>query len=251
MTHPILLIASKESGEVLGSGRGLGWLLVLAVVLSVLALLLVGNTELSLLDNAEAVYIVMGTITALGGLLAVVLGSDAIAGERERGSLIPLLLTPVSVTDIILGKMGAQLTAWIVGYLVALPYLWAVGSSGQNLVPAIAYLALFGTPLVLGFGFFALGLSARTGSVRTALLTALAVLILAASPLLLGPSLRQSTIGQAFDTVNPFSAALNSFDSVVVDSQPFSLQLARLAVVMLWLLGTAWFARAGARVLNI
>jgi ABC-2 type transport system permease protein len=251
MTYPVLLIAGKESGEVLGSGRGLGWLVVLSVVLSVLALLLVGNTELSLLDNAEAVYVVMGTITALGGLLAVVLGSDGFAGERERGSLIPLLLTPVGVTDIVLGKMGAQFTAWAAAYVVALPYLWAVGGSGQNLGTAAGCIALFGTPLVLGFGFFALGLSARTGSVRTALLAALALLMLAASPLLQVPGPGHSAIGRAFAAGNPFSAALDSFDSVVVDSQPFSAQLGRLAVVLLWLLGTAWFARAGARSLKV
>jgi len=128
--NPIILIARKESSELLGSGRGLGWLLALAVILSVLALLLVSNTELSLLDNAQVVYMVMGTITALGGLLAIVLGSDAIAGEKERGTLIPLLLTPVSVTHIVLGKMGGQVVAWILMYALSLPYLWAVGSSG-------------------------------------------------------------------------------------------------------------------------
>jgi len=245
--NPILLIARKESGEVLGSGRGLGWLTLLAAVLSVLSLLLVSDTELSLLDNAQVVYIVMGTITALGGLLAVVLGSDAWAGERERGSLIPLLLTPVEITDIVLGKMGAQGIAWGSAYLVALPYLWAVGSSGQNLAQAVLYLGLFGTPLVLGFGFYALGLSVRLGSVRAALLASLTTLLLAASPLLLGPSLRQSAVGKIFDAVNPFSAVLNTFDSVVVDSQPFTLQLGRLAVVVAWLVVATWFGRASAR----
>lgn len=249
--NPILLIARKESSEILGSGKGLGLLTVLAVVLSLLSLLLVSNTELSLLDNAQVVYIVMGTITALGGLLAVVLGSDALAGERERGSLVPLLLTPIEITDVVLGKMGAQGIAWVCAYLVALPYLWAVGSSGQNLMQAVLYLGLFGTPLVLGFGFYALGLSARLNSVRMALLASLATLLIAASPLLLGPSLRQSAIGKFFDMVNPFSAVLNTFDSVVVDSEPFTLQLWRLAVVLVWLVVAAWFGRTSARTIKI
>lgn len=250
MIH-INLIARKESGELLKSGRGLAWLLALSVVLSVLSLLLVSNTELSLLDNAQVVYMVMGTITALGALLAVVLGGDAIAGERERGSLVPLLLAPLSTGDIVLGKMGGQAVAWIVTYLLSLPYLWAVGSSGQNLVEAIGYLALLGTPVVLGFGFYSLGLSARLGSVRAALITALITLMLLASPLLLGPGLRQSTIGKVFDTVNPFSAAVNSFDSVVIDSQPFSMQLGRLSVTLVWLALTLWFARRSVQAVEI
>jgi ABC-type transport system involved in multi-copper enzyme maturation permease subunit len=241
--NPVLLIARKERGEVLHSARGLSWLLAVSVVLSGLSLLFVSNTELSLLDNAQVVYMMMGTITALGCLLAIVLGTDAIAGERERGSLVLLLLTPVSATDIVFGKMSGQVIGWIALFMLALPYLWAVGSTGQNLGKAVAYLALFGTPVVLGFGFFALGLSARLRSVLTALLTALIALLLLASPLLLGPGLRQTVVGKAFDAVNPFSAALNSYDSAVIDSEPLSMQLPRLAVVFIWLAVTFWFAK--------
>ena len=245
------LIARKESGELLRSGRGLAWLLAISVILSVFSLLFVSNTELSLLDNAQVVYMVMGIITALGALLAVVLGSDAIAGEKERGSLVPLLLTPVSTGDIVFGKMGGQVVAWGVTYGLSLPYLWAVGSSGQNLAQAIVYLALLGTPVVLGFGFFSLGLSARFGTVRTALITALIILMLLASPLLLGPGLRQSAIGRAFDAVNPFSAAINGFDSVVIDSQPLSMQLGRLGVTLVWLGLTSWFAGRSVRTIDL
>jgi ABC-type transport system involved in multi-copper enzyme maturation permease subunit len=241
--NPVLLIARKERGEVLHSARGLSWLLAVSVVLSGLSLLFVSNTELSLLDNAQVVYMMMGTITALGCLLAIVLGTDAIAGERERGSLVLLLLTPMSATDIVFGKMSGQVIGWIALFMLALPYLWAVGSTGQNLGKAVAYLALFGTPVVLGFGFFALGLSARLRSVLTALLTALIALLLLASPLLLGPGLRQTVVGKAFDAVNPFSAALNSYDSAVIDSEPLSMQLPRLAVVFIWLAVTFWFAK--------
>ena len=248
---PALLIARKESGELLKSGRGLAWLLALSVILSVLSLLLVSNTELSLLDNAQVVYMMMGTITALGALLAVVLGSDAIAGERERGSLAPLLLAPLSIDEIVFGKIGGQVLAWAVTFVLALPYVWAVGSSGQNLAQAVGYLALFGTPVVLGFGFYALGLSARFGTVRGALISSLITLMLLASPLLLGPSLRQSAVGRAFDAVNPFSAAVNSFDSAVIDSQPLAMQLGRLALAAAWLGAAYWFARRSVRNMEI
>ncbi len=249
--NPVWWIARKESGEILVSGRGLAWLFALSLVMSVLSLLLVSNTELSLLDNAQVVYMVMGTITALGALFAVVLGADAVAGERERGSLMPLLLTSVTPSEIVSGKMGGQAAGWTVMYLLGLPYLWAVGSSGQNLLQAIAYLALFGTLTVLGFGFFALGLSARFRSVRTALLTSLIAWMLLASPLLLGPSLRQSAVGKWFDAVNPFSASLNAFDSVVIDSQPFAVQAGRLAVALAWLVLTAWYAMRSVRKLEL
>lgn len=240
-----LLIARKEATELLASPRGVAWLFALALVLSGFGLLLVGNTELSLLDNAQAVYMEMGTITALGALLATVAGADAIAGERERGTLVPLLLAPCLRRELLLGKIGGLAAGWAAIYTLALPYLWAIGSTGQNLAAAVIYLALLGTPVVVGFGLFALGLSARLGSVKATLLTGLVTLVLLASPVLLGPSLRQSAIGRAFDAVNPFSAALNAFDSVVIDSQPFTVQATRVVVVLGWLALSAWFAARG------
>ena len=68
--------------------------------------------------------------------------------------------------------------------------------------------------------------------------------MLSASPLLLGPSLRQSAIGRIFDAVNPFSAALNGFDAVIIDSQGAITQAGHAAVAVAWLALTAWAAAA-------
>lgn len=241
---PILLIAGKESGELLLSLRGLAWLLAVAVVLSGFSLLLVVDTELSLLDNAQVVYDMIGIVTALGALLALIVGVDTIGGERERGSLVPLLLTPVSRDGILLGKLGGVAVAWAVMYLLAAPYLWAIGSTGQNLAEGLAVLALLGTPVVLGFGFLGIGLGASLSMARSGLLVGLIALVLAASPLLLGPSLRQSAIGRAFDAVNPFSAAVNAYDAVIIDSQPVAAQMLNVAVAIVWTALALWFARA-------
>ncbi len=241
------LIAWKERASLLQNQRGLAWLLAYAAVLSAFALLLVSNTELSLLDNAQVVTMMAGTVTAAGAVLAVILGADAFAGERERGTLVPMLVAPVTPDELLMGKALGLASAWGVMYLLALPYLWAVGAGGQNLVQSMVYLALFGTPLVLGFGYLAMALSARTGSVLSALLSGLIVLLFCASPLLIGPGLRNSVIGRALDAVNPFAGALNTYDAVIVDSDPFGAQLPRLVLVVLWLVLTFLAARAAAR----
>jgi len=248
--NAVRLLARKEAGELLLSPRGLGWLLAVSVVLSGFGLLLIGSQELSLLDNAQVVYDMLGIVTGLGALLAVAGGTDAIAGERERGSLLPLLLAPISRGGLLLGKIGGQAAAWAVMLVLALPYLWAVGSTGQNLLGGGLTLVLLGTPVALGFGFLALGLGARLGSARSTLMLCLILLLLSASPLLLGPSLRQSAIGVAFDTVNPFSAALNAYDAVVIDGQGAASQLWHGLVALIWLAGTAAFAAFGIRQLR-
>jgi ABC-type transport system involved in multi-copper enzyme maturation permease subunit len=176
-----------------------------------------------------------------------VVGIDTVAGERERGSLVPLLLTPASRDAILAGKMGGVAIAWAVMYVLAVPYLWAVGSTGQNLAAGLLMLALLGSPVVLGFGFFGMGLGARLDSARTALLSGLITLLVCASPLLLGPSLRQSTIGRAFDAVNPFSAAINAYDAVIIDSQSIFAQWQPASVAFIWLVLTLWLARSGLR----
>lgn len=237
------LLARKEGGELVASPRGLAWLAALAVALSAFALLFVADTELSLLDNAEAVYMMQGVVAGLAALLAVVVGNDTVAGERERGSLVPLLVAPVPRDALLLGKAGGIAIAWGVFLLTALPYLWAVGSTGQNLAAAVVSLAILGTPLVIGFGLMAMGLGARAASSRAGLMASLLVLLVAASPMVLGPSLRQSSIGRAFDAVNPFAAALNTFDAVVIDSEPLWAHPWNIALLVLWLVGTAWFAR--------
>lgn len=239
------LIARKEAGELLLSLRGLAWLLAVAVALSVFGLLLVSNTELSLLDNAQVVYNMVAIVTALGSLLALVVGLDAVAGERERGSLVPLLLTPASRDTILAGKLCGVAIAWGVMYALSLPYLWAVGSTGQNLWQAMLALALLGSPVVLDFGFFGMALGARLASARAGLLTGLIALVLSVSPLLLGPSLRQSAIGRAFDAANPFSAAVNAYDAVIVNSQTILAQWPHIAVAAIWLSLALWLARSG------
>ena len=244
--NTIWIIARKEGAQMLRSQRGMIWLLTFSGLLSAFSLLLVSNTELSLLDNAQVVYMMAGTVMAAGALLAAILGSDAYAGEKERGTLVPLLCAPIAPNSLLAEKILGLMTAWGVMFVTSVPYLWAVGASGQNLGPALFYMALFGTPVVLGFGYLAMALSARTGSVMTSLLSTVTLLMLSASPLLIGPGLRGTVIGRALDAVNPFAGALNTFDSVIIDSEPFSVQTARLFLVIAWLVGCLILARRSA-----
>jgi ABC-type transport system involved in multi-copper enzyme maturation permease subunit len=236
------LIARKEAGELLLSVRGLVWLTAVAVALSAFGLLLVSNTELSLLDNAQVVYDMCAIVTALASLIALIAGIDAVAGERERGSLLPLMLTPAPRSAILGGKLGGTALAWGVIYALSLPYLWAVGSTGQNMADSMAITALLGTPIVLGFGFFGMGLGGMLDSPRTALLAGLVTLGLSASPLLIGASFRQSAIGQLFDAVNPLSAAANGYDAVIIDSQGIVAQGVHGLVAGVWLALTVCLA---------
>lgn len=240
-------LIKKECVEEIFSSRGAVLYLVGCGVLSVFSLLLVSNTELSLLDNAQAVYMMSAIIIALALLIAVIRGSDGFAGERERETLETLLITPVSPVEVAVAKLMALIFSWLIVFLLSMPYLWAVGSTGQNLLPALQYLFVAGTLLVVIFGGFMLALSARMKTLKGALSIGLSAFLLSGSPILLGPSLRQSTIGRFVDLINPFANALNMLDSVVVDSLGVLFQIKPLAILISYAIVAIWVLNMATR----
>jgi sodium transport system permease protein len=70
----------------------------------------------------------MTSVIFLGGMYVII---DTTAGERERGSLEPLLINPARRSDFVLGKMLASLPFGVLSVLVALIGIGA----GFNLVP--------------------------------------------------------------------------------------------------------------------
>jgi len=239
MRHFKTLI-KKECIEEISSSRGAALYLAGCGVLSVFSLLLVSNTELSLLDNAQAVYMMSAIIIALALLITVIRGSDGFAGERERETLEILLITPVSPAEVAIAKLMGQIFSWLVVFVLSIPYLWAVGSTGQNLISALIYLLIAGTLLVVIFGGFWLALSARMKTFKGALSIGLTAFLLSGSPILLGPSLRQSTVGRFIDLINPFADALNMLDSVVVDSLGVLFQIIPLAILAFYAIAAIW-----------
>lgn len=239
----LIALIKKELAEDFLAARGALLLLVASVILSAFSLLLVSNTELSLLDNAQAVYLMTAIILTLASLMAIVRGSDGFAGERDRETLEALLLAPIAGPGVAAAKLVGILLSWLVLFTLSIPYLWAVGSRGQHLGYAIGYLLITGTLLVVIFGGLALALSAKMKTFKGVLSTGLTLLLFSASPVLLGPSLRQSTVGRMMDFANPFADALNTLDSVVIDGQGIAFQLLRLAIMIIYSVSFVWLLR--------
>ena len=239
MRHYKILI-KKECLEEIFSARGAALYLVGVGVLSVFSLLLVSNTELSLLDNAQAVYMMSAIIITLALLIIVIRGGDGFAGERERETLETLLITPISPAEIAFAKLMGLLFTWLIIFVLSIPYLWAVGSTGQNLFSALIYLFVAGTLLVAIFGGFMLALSIRMKTFRGALSIGLTAFLLSGSPILLGPSLRQSAVGRFVDLINPFAISINMLDSAVIDSLGVLFQIIPLAILVFYTIAAIW-----------
>jgi ABC-2 type transport system permease protein len=236
-------VLQKEIRESILTPKGFLWYIITSVILSVLSYLFLTNSELSLLDQGQMLYLIMNFITALGILVGLVFGADAFAGEMERGTMEALLLTPVTKGEIATGKLGATLTNWGILLAISLPYLFVVGKGGQNLLIGIAYLALLGTFLAIIFSAFSMGLSSRIKSVKNSLMASFLIFLLAGSPIFLSAAQRRTWFGQVLDFINPFADAINTFDSVVVDSQGLAYQVGRVAIICGYLLLSLWFLK--------
>jgi hypothetical protein len=70
---------------------------------------------------------------------------------------------------------------------------------------------------------------------------------LSGSPILLGPSLRQSSIGRFIDLINPFADALNMLDSVVVDSLGVLFQIIPLSILVSYAIAAIWVLNMATR----
>ena len=157
----------KKARRCCAASAALWWLMAFSGLLSAFSLLLVSNTELSLLDNAQVVYMMTGTVLAAGRPPCRHPRQRRLRrGKRARHAGASALCAPVGVDALLAGKALGLLSAWGVMFAVATPYLWAVSAqAARTLAAALFYLALFGTPVVLGFGCLGMALSARTGSV--------------------------------------------------------------------------------------
>jgi ABC-type transport system involved in multi-copper enzyme maturation permease subunit len=243
----LAILIQKESVEEFLVTRGAAFLLIGSIVLSAFSILLVSNTELSLLDDAEAVYFMGAIVLTLASLITIIRGSDGFAGERDRGTLETVMLAPVSGARLAVAKLAGILIAWIVLLVLAAPYLWVTGQTAGNFLVALIYLAITGTLLVLAFGGLSLGLSAKVKSFKAVLSIGLTIFLFLGSPVVIGPSLRQSAVGRMLDVINPFADALNILDSVVIDNQGMGFQLIRLIVMLSYALAALWFLFAASK----
>jgi len=135
------------------------------------------------------------------------------------------------------------LVNWGIIFAVSLPYLLIVGKGEQNTLTDILYFAVLGTLLSLIFSAFSMGLSARIKSMKNTLIVSFMIFLLVGAPIFLSAAQRRTWFGVILDFINPFAAAINTFDSVVIDSQGFGYQITRIAVICLYALLSLWFLK--------
>ena len=216
------VVLGQELRDLWIGGRGLLLSLAFSLLLSVMAYLVATNRALNFLEQREAVNLTLQVAIAVGALLTLLAAADAFSGERERGTLESLLLTPVSRLDLTVGKLLAALSLWLAAFLITVPYVWFLGRGVGLVGDALATGLVVGTLLALFLASLGMIVSVFASSNRLSLSLSLFALLALFAPTQLPASAQRGWAGDLLLRVNPLTAGEHYVGKVVVDAHSWS-----------------------------
>jgi ABC-2 type transport system permease protein len=236
------VVARQELRDLWVGGRGLVLAFAFSVLLSAITYLAATNEALNFLERREAVNLTLQVAVGVGALLALLAAADAISGERERGTLESLLLTPVDRGGLVAGKLLAALSLWLGALLITLPYVWFLGHDVGAAGEAIATGAVAGTLLAAGLTAFGIVVSSLSASNRVSLSVSLFTLLALFAPTQLPAGAQHGWAGEALLRVNPVTAAEHWVGAVIVDQHGWTRDLGWLVSPLIAAVGLTLFA---------
>lgn len=195
------------------------WLLISSLLFSFTSYLLLTDKELSLLDQTELMWLLSKIIIGVGLLIVTIEASSVLTSEFEKDTAENLLLSPITLFQVVWGKLLFVVTLWLLIFLVATPYI-VVASAGSHLSFAFSgYVLLLGTLAALGFSMLILAISLIFRSSKNTLSASLIILLSLAVPALFPSTLKANSVAGFFGIINPVDGIFASLDNVLVDYQ--------------------------------
>jgi ABC-2 type transport system permease protein len=247
-----LVAAGQDCRELWTGGRGPGLVLAFSVLLSALTYLVGTNHALNYLEQRESVNLLLQVAVGVGTLVTMIVAADAVSGERERGTLESVLLTPASRRQLLAGALLAALTLWSTALLVTVPYVVVLGRGVGVTGRALLAGGLVGTVLAAGLAGVGLVLSGLARSNRTSVAGSLLLLLALFAPTQLPLGARQGAVGDLLVRINPVGSAEHYLGAVLVDGHGWTRDLPYLlSPVLTVLLAGATLALAADRLLAL
>lgn len=222
--HSWKIVGRHELRELWGGSKGLLMLLGYAGLMSVMAYAAASDADLNLLDARESVGIVVQVAIGLRALAAMVVSADAISGERERGTLESLLVTPVSRRGLVIGKLLAATSMWVAALAVAVPYTLILADGPGVTTDALGVLIIVGSLVSIALTALGLAVSALSMSNRTSLAVSVGLLLILAAPSQLPAITADGVVGSLLIRANPVSAGLTLANEVLIVQMSWASQ---------------------------
>jgi ABC-2 type transport system permease protein len=224
----MLVVLGQELRDLWLGGRGLVLTFAFSLLLSVIAYLVATNHALNFLEHRETVNLLLQVAIAVGALLALLAAADTISGERERGTLESLLLTPVPRLALAAGKLLGSLSLWAVALVVTVPYLWFLGRGVGLVGDALVTGVVVGTLLAVFLASLGFLISVFASSNRVSLSLSLLLLLTLFVPTQLPSAAQQGWAGDLLLRLNPITAGEHYVGKVVTSAHPWSEDLSWL-----------------------
>lgn len=216
------VVLEQELRDLWLGGRGLVFCLAFSLLLSVIAYLAATNQALNFLEQRETVNLTLQVAVAAGALLALLAAADTISGERERGTLEGLLLTPVSKLDLTAGKLAAALSLWFAAFAITIPYVLFLGRDVGVAGDALAAGIVVGTLLAVCLASLGILISVFSNSNRASLSLSLFLLLALFVPTQLPSSAQSGWAGELLLRLNPVTAGEHYIGRLVVNGRAWT-----------------------------
>lgn len=174
----VLILTRKELREAMRNRWFLFYSAAFVVLtLSISFLSLAGADEYGFAGFNRTAAGLVNLVMLIVPLMALSAGAASIAGERERGTLAPLLAMPVTRTELLAGKFlggaSALVVALATGFGISAAVIVLEGGAGG----ALGYLAMAGLTCLLAAGLLSVGLLISVLAPRSATAASTAIVV--------------------------------------------------------------------------
>lgn len=229
-----LSIIKKEVRENFYAMKGNVWLIIIAIIFSIMSYSFVSVKELSLLAQTEVIVTMGKLVLALGLLITIVLSAVTFSNEKEESTLESLLLTPVPKMQLAIGKLIAVLLMGISVFIIALPYIATLSYGTGLIMRATLFILIIGSIVAFSYACISISLSIILGSSKNSIITSIIFLILTALPGLLSTSIKKAGFGAAIEKISPLSNTFNLMKAVIIQKQGFDGMLKFIIPILIF-----------------
>ncbi len=215
------IVLRKELRDLWLGGKALNLTIVYCIVLGLFAYTITRDSALSLTPPKEMVVEMLEIALASSIFICLILGADSISGERERGTLEALLLTPTSRRQIVVGKLLAAVSPWPVALALTIPYSIVLAQGDEVFHQALLWGSIMGGLLAPAMAGIGLLVSIRCASNKTSLFVSLGLYLFLLLPTQLPGTLQTGLLGAMLQQVTPIAATTHFLGKILVNNSTF------------------------------
>ena len=216
------LMFVRELADLWIGGKALYLILAYSIFLGFQAYSQAKTSESNLIPPKEMVFATLQVVFYVSGLIGLIIGADSISGERERGTLEALLLTPVSRRQIIIGKFLAGLSPWPVALVIAIPFLKVLSQGDPVFGQALYWGGIVGSLLAIGFTGLGMLVSFWSNSNRVSFFVSLGIYLVILLPTTWPGRAVRGAVAKFFQRMNPLEGTNELLEKILVNNRSFS-----------------------------